>query len=383
MSSNDANNVNSNGAKFRVALIGTGRPHSDPDHTGWGMSHLHATGYNETGRCEIVALCDAVPERAEDFNARHADGNAQIFTDYEKMLADVRPDIVSICTWPALHAPMTIACAEAGVRAIHCEKPMAPTWGEAGRMAEACRERNVQLSFNHQRRFLDVFQRARQLVQDGAIGELTRVEGATDNMMDWGTHWFNMFLFYNNESPASWVMGQVDARKPRFVYGVPMETYGVSLIGFENGVTGALYTGDGAVKQLGCANRLTGTDGYIEVSDKAPHLRIRGKNDPALRAIKDAQGGIHGDHAVSLTIADVVDSLATGRAPLTSVTNALATTEIIFATYESARRRVRVDLPLTIEGSPLAALLAENAFPHAGNGVAANTTGVTRNGGFA
>ena len=44
------------------------------------------------------------------------------------MLAAEKPDIVSICTWPFLHAPMTLAAAALPVKAIWCEKPMAPKW---------------------------------------------------------------------------------------------------------------------------------------------------------------------------------------------------------------------------------------------------------------
>ena len=62
---------------------------------------------------------------------------------------------------------------------------------------------------------------------------------------------------------------------------------------------------------------------------------------------------------------DLVDALDTGRTPLLDVSNALPTTEIIFATYESARRRGRVDLPLTIEDSPLVAMLDAGIFPDA------------------
>jgi predicted dehydrogenase len=48
---------------------------------------------------------------------------------------------------------MVTAAAQAGVKAIHCEKPMAPTWGECKKMVAVCNERHVQLTFNHQRRF--------------------------------------------------------------------------------------------------------------------------------------------------------------------------------------------------------------------------------------
>ena len=53
------------------------------------------------------------------------------------MLRAEKLDVVSICLWPHLHAEAVIACAKAGVRAVHSEKPMAPTWGEALKLAAA------------------------------------------------------------------------------------------------------------------------------------------------------------------------------------------------------------------------------------------------------
>jgi UDP-N-acetylglucosamine 3-dehydrogenase len=64
------------------------------------------------------------------------------------MLAKESLDIVSICLWPHLHAPLVVEAAQAGVKAIHCEKPMAPTWEEAKKMMAICDEQNVQLTFN-------------------------------------------------------------------------------------------------------------------------------------------------------------------------------------------------------------------------------------------
>jgi len=350
---------------YTVGIIGTGRPWRQEGATGFGMAHAHAAGYAATGRATIVGLCDIVRENAEIFNTQRAEGEAAVYTDYHQMLAEVKPEIVSVCTIPALHAPMVIAAAQAGVKAIHCEKPMAPTPGEARRMAEACKANGVQLTFNHQRRFNTPFQTARRLVKEGAIGQLQRIEGACGDLLDWGTHWINMFLFYNEETPATWVIGQVDARRPRKVFQVPMETQGLSLMHFANGVTGLCVTGDGANEVVGCSNRLIGSEGTIEVHDAAPNVRMRGKGAAQLRPVEDGGGGIHGFDAVTLGVMDLVDALSTGRTPLLDVSNALPTTEIIFATYESARRRGRVDLPLTIDDSPLVAMLGEGIFPDA------------------
>jgi 3-hydroxybutyrate dehydrogenase len=59
---------------------------------------------------------------------------------------------------------MVLDAASADVRAIHCEKPMAPTWGEAKAMHRAAAQKGVQLTFNHQRRFLEPFRLARRLL---------------------------------------------------------------------------------------------------------------------------------------------------------------------------------------------------------------------------
>lgn len=351
---------------FRVAIIGTGRPRNADGSTGYGMSHAHAKGYNESG-CEIVALCDLVPERAEEFNRENAGGKAQVFTDYHQMLAEVKPDIVSVCTWPALHTPMVVACAEANVRAVHCEKPMAPNWEDSQTMAEACRSRGIQLTFNHQRRFNGPFQEVRKLIMAGTIGDIVKIEGSCGDLFDWGTHWLNMFLFYNDETPADWVFAQIDARRPHGAFGVKMETQGVAVVKFTNGVYATLYTGLDSQSIAGCANRIIGKTGVIEVLWEKPWVRYKQDGDAEWRFLPESAvaDGIHGDNANTLGVKDVVDALRTGRKPLCSVDNALPTTEIIFAAYESARRRGRVDLPNTTGDNAFHALLEQGIYPEA------------------
>ena len=68
-----------------------------------------------------------------------------------------------------------------------------------------------------------VFQKARQLLRSGAIGQLQRMEATCPNMFDWGTHWFDMLFFYNDETPAEWVIGQIELRGSEKVFGVPVE----------------------------------------------------------------------------------------------------------------------------------------------------------------
>ena len=339
-------------AKHRVAFIGAGLRRRRDGSLGYGMAYGHAPGYVATKRCDIVAVADIVPENAQHFAERF--GVPATYTDYKKMLREVKPDIVSICTWTYLHPQMVLNAVKAGVKAIHCEKPMAPTWGEAKRMHEACVKAKVQLTFNHQRRFLEPFRRAKELAQDGTIGRLVRLEAACDNMIDWGTHWIDMMAFYNNDTPVQWVLGQIDSREYRTVFKLPYENQAISTWVYANGVRGLIFTGWG--RDIGCENRLVGTEGTIEVHNEQPHVRVRGKGSRAWKMIKTKEH-LHGGEALTRAVVDVVESLETGREPELSSHRAIQTTEVIFATYESSRRRGRVDLPLDIEDSPFLAML--------------------------
>jgi UDP-N-acetylglucosamine 3-dehydrogenase len=342
---------------YHVGIIGCGRPWKSDGATGFGMANYHARGYAISPDTQIVALADLSLENAQAFQAAH--GGERIYQDYREMLSQEQLDIVSICTWPHLHAEMVVAAAEAGVRAIHCEKPMAPTYGEARRMVEVCQAHGAQLTFNHQRRFSAQFRAARDLLRSGAIGELRRLEMTCPNMFDWGTHWFDMQFFYNDETPAEWVLGQVEPRGGSTVFGVPLERQGISHVGFRNGVEGLMLTrADGA---FAATNRLVGSDGLIEVSLGSAHaLRAWGQGQSGWQAVAvDLGSGSDLHEPIEQGVLDLIDALKTGREPELSGQRALRATELIFATYESSRRRGRVDLPLEIEDSPLLELLEE------------------------
>ena len=351
---------------YRAAIVGTGRPRGQEGSTGAAISQFHVRGYVSNG-CEVVALADIRPENAEAFRAEHGVPDARIFSDYKEMLREAKPDIVSICTWPHLHADMVVACAEAGIRAVHCEKPMAPTFGDARRMHEACVGAGTQLTLNHQRRFEEPYVTCKRLIDEGAVGKLVQLQAGAPNLYDWGTHWFDMLFFYNGDEPAEWVMGQIDSREERAVFGVRMENQGVSYVGYQNGVRGMLLTGDhipeatggptGRRATLGAAHRVIGTEGTLEVGAPDSKLRLLNAQSGGWKEIELPDGPKNITAAVAAAIGDALHCLETGDAPLLSSHKAIRATELIFATYESSRRRARVDLPLEIEDNPLHTML--------------------------
>ncbi len=345
----------------RAAIIGAGRPRRSPGATGFGMAYNHAEGFVAAEGCELVAVADIKRGNAEAFAEQYP--SARPYEDYGEMLEREKPDIVSICLWTHLHRPAVSDCVGAGVKAIHCEKPMAATYGEARRMVEAADEAGVQLTFNHQQRFGEAFREGKRLMDEGEIGEPVRFEAAYNDLLDSGTHSIDMMFKYNDQTPVEWVIGQIDCRTEGGYFGVQREDQSLSQFRFANGVDAILATGDGA-GVIGCMFRVIGSKGVIEVGAGKPtemkRLRIRrddrcGWEEPPIG--EDISGPDMLVKALTRAILDVIDALKTGRRSELDCHNALQATEVVFAIYESSRRRARIDLPLTIDDSPFLSML--------------------------
>jgi UDP-N-acetylglucosamine 3-dehydrogenase len=348
--------------EYRVGLIGTGVRTGRDGKRRFGMNGQHASGYRRLANCEMVACADLKEENSRIFAEEF--GIPTTYTDYREMLEKEGLDIVSISTWPHLHAEMTVACAEAGVKAIHCEKPMATTWGDCKKMARVCAERGVQLTFNHQRRFGKPARTAKAMIDAGEIGQLVRLEFGYLNLCDYGSHNFDLTNYFNDQSPAEWMIAQIDYSHEALVFGQPQDNQALAMWKYANGVHGLCATNH--ARDLGFPhNRLIGTDGMIEIEPTGPNmpvLRVLRKGDKDWETIDTDGESHHGPGFVERAIADNVDCLTTGREPELGAKNALQSTELIFAAWESSRRRGRVTLPLDIEDNPLVQMIESGAL---------------------
>lgn len=366
-----------------VAFVGTGPSPDDPDRHGFGMAYRHAHGYQRLDQCELVACADIVPENAEAF--ANTFDITEVFEDHLEMLDSTDPDIVSVCVPPAAHADVVISSAKTGVPdAIHCEKPIAITWGGCQEMAQVCEEHEIRLTINHQRRFGTPFRRAKSLLDDGAIGDLERIEIAEANLFDAGTHLFDLCGYFTDQATPSWVLAQVQYQEENRWFGAHNENQAISQWEYEDGIHGVASCGDGR-DFVGCYLRLRGSEGTIEIGvDDGPTLRLTNESAPTGRSVDTGNEDIHGPPStgrlraavnrvapmvpgvteptgppsfIDRAIEDVVRSLEEDRQSELAAAYALQSTELIFASWESARRTGRVDLPLEIDDNPLEAMI--------------------------
>jgi predicted dehydrogenase len=123
--------------------------------------------------CELVAVAARDAERAQaaasELGAPIAHGSL------EALLADGRVDAVYVPLPNHLHAPWTIAAAEAGKHVL-CEKPLALTAIDAQRMVDACEDAGVLLMEGFMYRFHPSWQTVRDVLASGRLGELRTVQ---------------------------------------------------------------------------------------------------------------------------------------------------------------------------------------------------------------
>lgn len=335
-------------SSIRVGLIGCG-----------GRGREHAEGLVGSGKCEVVALSDVNRTAAEELAAQY-EYKAEIYSDYRDLLEKSRPDLVIACLWTPLHLPVFEACVQAGVSAVHSEKPMAPTWGDCRKMAELAETSATQLTFCHQRRFAFGNLQVRRWINDGLLGEVQRMElYSPPNLLDCGTHTFDQAASFNSDLPAKWVLAAVDASEPIRWFDVSAELMAVGQVVYANGVRASFQVG-GPDMDLWGGVRVTGTEGYVEANWDGLITHSAIYRDPTWRPDLNVPEG-YSD--IREMLSEIVESLETGKKSQVSHRYALRASEIIFAAYESVRRNARVELPLTnIEDNAFISMLETGKF---------------------
>jgi len=126
-----------------------------------------APALRDSPRSELVAVSRAKADLAEAFAKQF--GAGKWYADWRDMLRDSEIDAIYIATPVHLHAPQTIAAAEAGKHVL-CEKPMALNVAECDEMIAASEANNVKLGIAYYRHFYPVVRRMKEVLEVGEIG---------------------------------------------------------------------------------------------------------------------------------------------------------------------------------------------------------------------
>jgi predicted dehydrogenase len=390
---------------YRAAIIGqTGRG---------GYVHGLDVCFAGMPNVEVVAVAD--PDEAGRRAAQARIGAARAYAGYHELLERERPDVVSIAPmWLDQREAMVVAAAEAGAKAIYCEKPLAQSLDQADRMLAACDARGVKLAVAHQNRGFPAPWFVRDLIAQGKIGRLRAMRGwpkqdarggGLEHMVH-GTHVFDLMrLFAGSPSGSQESQGRQEDRRRLGRSGDPgaagqgqahwchaRVTQGGRDATPDDVADDGMYAvgpiaGDDITVTVGFDNGVTGTWESMQSDDGGgtPYLRMEVSGTGGTRAfwssvtspvyycplpcplpaqpavwerlelaappVPDGFSSLHtGNQAL---VRDLLAAVEEDRAPLSSGHDARAALEIILAAYESHARQARVALPLADRTHPL------------------------------
>lgn len=128
-----------------------------------------APAMNKIPHSQVVAVMRRNGKKAADYARRH--NVPRWYTDADALIHDPEVNAIYIATPPDSHAVYTIQAARAG-KPVYVEKPMARTYQECRQMIDACRRAGVPLYVAYYRRTLPHFLKVKELLEEGAIGQV-------------------------------------------------------------------------------------------------------------------------------------------------------------------------------------------------------------------
>ena len=334
---------------YRVGIIGAGRK---------GSQHARAFALNP--RARVVAVADPDADNRALFARRFG---VPEYADYRKMLTHEVVDIAAPILPVRYNPEVVLGCAEAGVKAILCEKPLAVSLEEADRMVTACQERDIRFGAGDLDAHLPTYRRAAEVIQSGALGQVRSITcrgGSGMEISGGGCQMLTLIRLFAGFSAVAWVIGWM-AEDPLSEHDQGAAGY----LRFVNGMEAFIHRepdGRGRGMEVACEHGLfrtvnfhaeifqTGQDTGVPAWDNLHRME-------GVLPSGDVYGRRHGEYDEEgwqwpgdrnmATAKAIIDALADGRDPIGSGDNARCVLEIAIALRESHRRgHVPVALPL-------------------------------------
>ena len=150
------------------------------------IAEIHAEAFKRVPDAKVVAVASPTAAHAKSFAEKHR--IPRWFTDYRDLLKLPEVQAVSLCLPNHLHCQATVDAAAAGKHVI-CEKPLCMNLAEADPMIAACRKAGVKLMYAEELCFTPKYVRAKQLVDEEALGKVYLVKQSEKH---YGPHadWF-------------------------------------------------------------------------------------------------------------------------------------------------------------------------------------------------
>jgi predicted dehydrogenase len=340
--------------RTKVAILGTGF-----------AANVHMESYLRfVPEAEVVAILNHHMDKAEAFAKAH--GISQWYDNLDQLLSESGAQVIDICLPNYLHHEACMKAAAANKHVI-IEKPLALTLEEANEMIDACKKKGLLLMYAEELCFAPKYERARALVEHGAVGKVYLLKQAEKHsgphsawfynketagggvMMDMGCHALAWFRWMNKNNPVKTVYADMKT----VMHNTDCDDNTLVILEFENGVTALaedswarhggmddhieIYGDKGVVYAdlfKGNSALTYSVDGYDYASEKAG--TTKGWTFTAFEEVFN-QGYPH-------ELKHFINCVREGKQPLVTGEDGLAVLELIYAAYASAKSGTKIKL---------------------------------------
>lgn len=330
--------------KIRFAVIGLSI----------GLLHLDAIKHQKGAVC--TAICDLdeklLNEKADEYEVPFK------CTDWRELLTRDDIDAVCVTTPDHLHREMVEAFLAIGKHVL-CEKPLALHEEDCKAMIDAAEKSDAYLMVGQVCRMTPAFVYAKQLVDEGVIGELFFVESEyAHDYSHIGNGWRNSHEIKRHPFTGGgchavdllrWIVGD-----PTEVYGLtnkkvltdwPCDDSGIAVMKFPNNVMGKVFVSTGCKRNYTMRTVLYGTKGTIITDNTSPTVslfkeEVEGKTSMFGRTMENVEMKLSikiDNHNMPGEIKEFCDVINGKQELLLSGYQGAATVAVCEAVIESAR----------------------------------------------
>jgi len=318
---------------YRAAIIGCGKIGSEfADDPRIKDIYTHAGAYVKCPDTELVAVCDKDTKKAEKCRERW--NVTDCYQDYQKMIYEVKPDIVSICTPDTTHFDIIhTILTSSKVKVIFAEKPLALDIKEAENLVSLAEKKGAILAVNYFRRYSEKILELRDLLHSDTFGDIQTINGYyTKGTMHNGTHFFDLARFFVGEI--------VQVKSFDHLHEKNNDPTLDAYIKFANGSSGYLHACD-ATKFSIFEMDIIGSNGRVYIKESGHVAEVYQVTDSPYYSgyksllLSEKYTEILKDTILHV-VEDIVQCLRTGQTPRCSGHDGVAALRIALAVIKSA-----------------------------------------------
>ncbi len=311
----------------------------------FGMSHVE--GAMGCG-AEIAAICDSNEENLRFAGERYGIPEEKQYADYTELLNKDDIDVVTVATPDQLHKKISCDFLKAGKHVL-CEKPLALTREDIKEIVKAADESDAQFMVGQICRFTPAFEKAKELVESGVIGEVYFIESeyahdymklvenwradpARHGVIGGGCHAVDLIRWIAGDPVEVFAYGT-----HKLLPTVPYDDATVAIMKFNENLMGKVFVSTGCKRDYTMRTCIYGTKGTIICDNTSPTMTLFTTDEEGVVNEKPEIIDIQvNNHNAVKEFEVFADAIVNNKAVLTDAREGAKTVAVCLAIVESS-----------------------------------------------